>query len=623
MFVFLSSVLLIFSFKLYAESAPVDYEISVVANRTQISDHENANAVSVIKITDEIRNQNSTVLDVLSQQPGVNSNSSGFRGKISSLFMRGTSSSDTLIIIDGVEMNDPMVVGRGFDLSQISLDNIQSIEILKGPQSVMYGPHAIGGVVNIVTKSGNGHLVNSVSLETGSFGYKQLSTSTSWKMGDYSSAMNFIVEDMVGESAASGTGGDNEDDGYNKYKIAFITKKSIFSNSLIDLKLNYSNRVNEVDGSSSPTWVPMDELLSTEKIEGKSFYVGLKNFFDTQKAQLDTNYSYQENRRANENLPDRLSSVYEKNIFYSHVHKINFQGQKNVKKHKYITGISYFEESGELEDFTGNQSMSEKSNSGKGLYSEALLNFKPYYLTLGGRFDEFSLIHESVFTYRLAQKLDLSDVMFVKSSIGYGYKAPTFNQLYDKLSGNTELRSEKNNGFDFSFSHTLKPYNLEYELTYFENNISDLFGSDPTTFKSINLEEVKIRGFELATLWEQGKFSYDLAATYFTFLKNISTNEALLNRPEVSLSQKVSFDYSDSIKAHFDHKYIGSRDNYYGFDKIKNSDVSIFGTGLIYISKVNFIYSFSIKNLFNLSYEEIKGYNSPPLNFNFKIKKLF
>ncbi|HEX4148875.1 MAG TPA: TonB-dependent receptor plug domain-containing protein, partial [Pirellulales bacterium] len=124
--------------------------------RTGTALGEIGSSISVVTAEQIAQRQITTLTDALRELPGVNVVQTGGYGGTTSVFIRGATSEQTKVLLDGIWMNDPSSPGRGFDFSQMSIDNIERIEVIRGPQSSLYGSDAIGGVINIITKRGSG-----------------------------------------------------------------------------------------------------------------------------------------------------------------------------------------------------------------------------------------------------------------------------------------------------------------------------------------------------------------------------------------------------------------------------------------------------------------------------------
>ena len=115
-----------------------------------------ANTVTVLSREQIVRSQATSTLELLRQVPGVDIVRPGGDGQQTSVFLRGSNSNHALVIIDGVKANDPSSPGGAYDLGHLRTDNIERIDVLRGPQSVLYGSDAIGGVIQITTRRAPG-----------------------------------------------------------------------------------------------------------------------------------------------------------------------------------------------------------------------------------------------------------------------------------------------------------------------------------------------------------------------------------------------------------------------------------------------------------------------------------
>ena len=143
-------------------------EIVVSATLIETPINEIGSTVTVVTGKEIERDQKRTLPDVLRTVPGLNIVQTGGPGGKTSVFMRGSNSNHTKVIIDGIDANDPSQDGV-FDFGQVLTSDIERVEVLRGPQSSLYGSDSIGGVINIVTKSGEGPAQFTGQLEAGSF----------------------------------------------------------------------------------------------------------------------------------------------------------------------------------------------------------------------------------------------------------------------------------------------------------------------------------------------------------------------------------------------------------------------------------------------------------------------
>ena len=145
----------------------IQYDVSVTADRLEESLKEKTDSITVITREDIERQQWRYVTDALREVPGLAVVQSGSSGKTTSLFLRGGNSEQVLVMINGVQVNDPFF--GGIDIQNITTDNVERIEVVRGPQSPLYGSDSIAGVVNIITRSGSPDTQISASFEAGSF----------------------------------------------------------------------------------------------------------------------------------------------------------------------------------------------------------------------------------------------------------------------------------------------------------------------------------------------------------------------------------------------------------------------------------------------------------------------
>nr|MCU0556597.1 TonB-dependent receptor plug domain-containing protein [Desulfobacterales bacterium] len=145
-------------------------EVVVTATRTETTlDKVGGSAVSVVTATDIEAAKQTRVAEALKGIPGIDIVASGGPGSAATVFIRGGDSKNTLVLVDGIMFNDPSSPNRSADLANLTLDNIERIEVVRGPLSALYGSNATGGVINILTKKGDGKPTAHVGAEYGSY----------------------------------------------------------------------------------------------------------------------------------------------------------------------------------------------------------------------------------------------------------------------------------------------------------------------------------------------------------------------------------------------------------------------------------------------------------------------
>jgi vitamin B12 transporter len=157
----------------------------VTATRVPTEKIKLANSVTVITARDIALKQQQTLPDVLADAPGLNVVQTGGPGGVTSVYMRGTNANHVKVLVDGIDVSDPSSTDGTFDFGQFLTPDIEKIEILRGPQSGLYGSDAIGGVINIITRSGEGPPHATLDLEGGSFGTFNQNASVSGSTGPF------------------------------------------------------------------------------------------------------------------------------------------------------------------------------------------------------------------------------------------------------------------------------------------------------------------------------------------------------------------------------------------------------------------------------------------------------
>lgn len=604
-------------------------EVVISATKTLSNSVELANSISVID-SEQISNSNSNnVFDVLRNETGISFTRQGGNGTLSNIYIRGANSSHTLVLIDGVEVNLINDPGGVYDFSALPIDNIDRIEVLRGPQSTLYGSDALAGVINIITKKGNGSPRFSLLTEGGSYNsYKaQLGVNGSLQELTYSVALSRTGSD--GFSNASEKYGNTEKDGYTFNNLSSIIGYNINENTQVNFYTRFTKSKSDYDQfggvfGDDPTYVFNQEELSLRG-EGKiklfdgrlNQKIGLSFFRNLRKYSYDTSAS---------------------NIFYSHSlydgrkYKLDWQNDFQLNESNLFTSgvdFEYEEMSSEyfflnyvgLPDYASIFPLrNSKTISG---YIQDQLNLgNMFFASAGIRYDHHNQFGSQI-TYRFAPAFLITGTSTkIKATVGTGFKAPSLFNLYDPTYGNENLKPEKSFGWDVGAEQFLSKENFSIGVTYFDNKFSDMFGFDNVTFQTININKVETNGVEVFT--KVILFDYLTLKANYTFTKAVDKSEntpdyckKLLRRPENKIGLLIDYSFIEKANLNAELIWVGSREDFdfSNFTRVEMKNYLLANFAAHY-NLFNFLrLNIRIENLLDTDYEEVFGYGTAGLSF--------
>jgi len=257
---------------------PLEGDTVLSPNRNPTPASQSGSSITVISQDQIRRGGQVNVAEVLRGQLGVDVVRQGGPGGVTSVFLRGGNSAHTKVLLDGISLNDPSNASRAFDFSNLTVDNIERIEVLRGPQSMVYGSDAIGGVVNIVTKRGEGPLSIRASAMGGSFntGQTSLNASGGNERAYYSVTGAFLS--TGGISAASARNGNTEHDSYNNGTVSGRLGYNLGDTWNVDYVFRYIDAAAEIDDVPFPGPLPVDNLIRKNLTKNFSNRVQLTNW---------------------------------------------------------------------------------------------------------------------------------------------------------------------------------------------------------------------------------------------------------------------------------------------------------------------------------------------------------
>ena len=586
--------------------------VTVTATRVETKLSEVGSDVTVLTAKDFANTKLTNVADVLRDVPGVTVSRSGGLGQATSVFIRGNKSEHTLVLIDGVPANDPTTPGATFDFSRLSLDNVDRIEVLRGPQSTLYGSDAIGGVVSITTKSGGGKPTGYLTLEYGSFQTFRESAGASGGNKEFKFSVAGSRTDSQGLSAAAAG---NERDGYGATQGS--VKLSLDPTGWIgfDLISRASDAQTAIDGFSNTTFL-LGDTNAKNVVQEYYNLAQMRLSLCDDKWQQKVGLSYNKIDRETITSPGYGDDTVGQDSFHGSTHRVDWQNDLYFVENNIFTfGLDAEEQGSKTSSFNSIYGSSASDDSRwqvGGFAQDQLKMFKPFYLTIGGRADGYQDIGTAL-TYRIAPSLviEQTDSTF-KASHGTGFKAPTLFQLFSSY-GNPGLQPEHSCGFDAGVEQRLFDKRVTVGATYFYNNIQNMIDYDFTTSKYNNVASANTQGVETMVSWKVTK-DLSLSGTYtYTETRDLKTGEQLLRRPYYAAG--VALDYAFLKQGHLNvgADYTGARadEDPNLFVRIENKEYWWTHVAVSWDFTEHVQVFARFENPLNVHYQEVAGYNSP------------
>ncbi len=598
-------------------------EIVVTATKTETPLSAIGSTVTVITSKEISERQLQTVVDVLREVPGLSIVEQGGPGKLATVFMRGTNSNYTLVIVDGVTMNDASSPNNAFDFSSMNTNDVDRIEIVRGPQSTLYGSDAIAGVINIITKRGTDKPQYSFFGEGGSNGYYRGNLSALGSYGNFHYAINVTRNGSDGVSASDSKFGNKEKDDYTNNFFSSRFGWNFSQDAKIDLIYKFTKAEASLDQNEKLG----DDPNFIYNIEQQLFKGGLNlSFFEGNWQQQFSASLIKHFSRALD-LVDQFRPTTSSDG-YNKAQRIKFDWQNNLRfiENNLITfGI-------ETETEKANTSYSSTSEWGPfnsifpgqslrttGIYLQDQINIaNSFFTSVGLRYDDNQKFG-GVTTFRIAPAYFFNATgTKLKMSYGTGFKAPSLFYLFDPAFGNPDLKPEKSIGWDAGIEQYFEKGKLSFGVTYFDLKLENMLGFD-SNFRTVNIAKASSRGLEFtASVINIRNISLNTSYTYTEtkddYKLSPDFDKPLLRRPKNQASIIANYRLNEKTNFNLQLRYVGERDD---------KDFSTYPAARVTIPEytlVNFAASYRflnyleltarIENLFDKQYEEVLYYGT-------------
>jgi vitamin B12 transporter len=592
----LSSLLLI---NLHAAPIELDEVTVEAANRTQQNIKDLTESVTIITAEEIEESRVNTLSEALNHLGNIAITSNGGPGQATSSLVRGFDSKRVLVLIDGMRFND--VTGlSGAQLEQISLYNVEQIEIIKGAQSGIWGADASAGVINIITKNAKKGTHVSANVEYGSFETKQVNAQLSHKDEKFDLSLGASRFDTHGFSAAEPTylsadyGKRGDELGYDN--DAYVNKTynakvgyNITENDRLEASFRYIDSYIEYD-----TWAGIDGS-NTNDLDNYFYSAAYKHNDELNDIQLQYNFSKFKRSQNGGFRGDVEEITLQDKIDYAQDSFVRIGGSYQRFEQQLSTGSDM--------DKKYNAKSAYATNYNKFLILKKLGNT---IFTQSLRYDKYSIFDNKT-TGKVGIKQFLYDDTYLSSNYGTAYNIPTLYQLYDGSSGNPDLSPEETKSFDITLG------NDEFKLTYFRSTVTDLIDWFSGSFNNRSGKST-LKGFEAS----YADYFYDTLSVnlQYTYLDAKGADgKALARRPKHQVDGNIFYYITEALNIGLTGQYIGTRYDSPDNQGAQTGKYTLFHAVVNYDINKNFTVYGKIDNLTDKYYQVVDGYATAERSF--------
>jgi len=583
--------------------------IVVTPLRRATSLQRSTSSVTVIDKAEIERSAAPDLQSLLQYYPGISITTNGGQGSSSNLYIRGMSSKQTVVLVNGVRTASATTGATA--LANIPLMSIERIEIAKGAHSSQYGADAMGGVINIITKQGGacGERSSCGSVSTGVThpwgGYAQASLQGQSKDGiDYAFGAGVTGTQGYNFTTPQAFGYEPDRDGFLQGAFNFSLGKDfdwgrIYTDGLL------SRGRNQYDGKA-----PSFNEAYTTAFNGK-LGARIDHTDDwSSTIEVSSGLDHSRNFRKGVSGSDRFETT-RYGIFAS----TEKQFETGSISHTVTGGVEAYRE-----DVNGTVSYSETSRDTAAVFGQYSLEYDALRFDGGVRYD-YNEQFGDVVTYNLGASYEILPDLVLRSSFGTGFRAPTFNELYYPGYANPDLQPEKSRSYEIGLNWQASA-KTSLDMAFYQTWLRDAIMSTAPSYLPYNVAHAQITGFE-ATVTHRFNDTWGVKGS-LDLKRPIDedTDNDLVYRERVKATGEVNYKPVDRLDLTARARYGGSRftnaANTIKLDPYVTADF----IALYDIDKQSQL-KVSVENIFNKDYQTTSGYNAPGRSFNIGLTRNF
>jgi vitamin B12 transporter len=558
--------------------------VQVTANRSAMPADDALASVSIITRSDIEQSQAPDVYALLSQQAGIDITRSGGAGSLNSIFLRGSNSNHTLILIDGVRVNS--ATQGSFDVSVLPIAMIDRIEIVRGPRAALWGSDAIGGVIQFFTRKPS----DFVELRAGSYGHAAIDAG----LGFGDSERNVGLSAGFGRASGFSATNPNVSFGFNPDKDGFENRH---------LQLKGKTQIGKHTLSGFAAFARAD----IEFDEG---------FTDQDTIQTGLSLSGQLNNSWQHNLSigysrEELETPAFSSIFSTRRVGLDWVNNLQLNESNMLNiGLNWSQENGFSGDSAGGGVQFDNDRRNLGVFAAWRGDFERNQFDISIRHDDNNQFGSNT-SGQAAWGFKVNESARMYASWGQGFRAPNFNELYypgffGLFAGNPNLKPENSNSFELGLNLAINQLH-SLEISTYRTRIKNLIAfQTPIDFSAVNINRASLKGVEAEYRFDSESFSIHINAGW---QRAVDTNSGakLLRRADRKLDINTQFNINTQWHWGLDFQAASERPDFGvntgGYGRIDARLGYRFGDGWNVEAR--------LENIGNKDYELIPGFNTP------------
>jgi len=575
--------------------------IIVTANRTPQSGADLLSSVKVISRLDIDLSSAASVAELLNEVNGLQISQNGGAGQVTSLFSRGTNSGHTLVIIDGQRISSATLGETAF--SNLAVEQIERIEVIKGPRAALWGSDAIGGIIQIFTrKLAAGEIA--ADLGFGNMNQQQLTVSGALGHGEGSTTFTAATKSSDGYDVFDGA--EDDDDGYNRESLSLVGQQTLNKHWQVNWLAKYNQGESDYDnaygGANESSFENQQWQLSANQDDGhwsQNFFIGQQQ---------------NESRTFGNGIAEKDGTFFQTTRLQA-----SWLGGKQLTEQ--LTTNLGFDFIDEEVDSKTPYDVTQRDI--KAAFTRLAFDNDTVILDGALRYDDIEGVDSEV-TYNLSFGARFAQNSLVSLSVGSGFKAPSFNDLYypkDFYSyGNPDLVAETSDSIELLVKAEYAGVDLE--LSIYNTEIENLIEWQPDedyAYYPDNVDKAEIDGAELTLASALLGLNHQVQLSYLD-AKDGNTNQPLIRRAKHTASYQISQSW-EKLNLLASINYQGEREDA-AFDPVTFAPIRIVlpshtlvNVSAAYQVTTDWSVALKVNNLFDKDYVTNNNYNGQPAQY--------